>query len=433
MQHTGRGMFHIGSADLPVSMDGGSVRMMSSLAGQLLRVHDLIAAERWDEALRAIGPLRRDHPDVGEVWQCQAQALRGAGHTIEALVAAERWVQVSPGSVEARELHGALEFEYLVKKAREAEVARSEALERLAERGPEPWGNDYNGGYNGGAYGGGYYLGPDGAGATKRTRSHLFGVVAIIVVIALAAAPTLVSRWRTSSGESVRELVWPTPTDEAARARGDLPASGIPNPVKPSSGGSWVFLNEVAGEPVRHDPCTTIHYRVRVGAGPTGAVALVRQSLDRVSDATGLTFVYDGITDEVPQQGTGTGADPDDTLVIAWASPDETDLFSGVDVGESAEAVGVGGPILMRSSDGSEWYVGGFVLIRTDVPVSPGFGPGTSQGNVLMHELGHVVGLGHVEDANELMAPWTTDATREGYGPGDLYGLWRLGAAQGCL
>jgi hypothetical protein len=44
---------------------------------------------------------------------------------------------------------------------------------------------------------------------------------------------------------------------------------------------------------------------------------------------------------------------------------------------------------------------------------------------VVLHELGHLVGLDHVRDRGELMFPTANDVV--GYGPGDLQGLAALG------
>jgi hypothetical protein len=44
---------------------------------------------------------------------------------------------------------------------------------------------------------------------------------------------------------------------------------------------------------------------------------------------------------------------------------------------------------------------------------------------VVLHELGHLVGLAHVNDPQQLM--YSRGSTSNGLGPGDLAGLARLG------
>ena len=52
-------------------------------------------------------------------------------------------------------------------------------------------------------------------------------------------------------------------------------------------------------------------------------------------------------------------------------------------------------------------------------------------GALLRHEIGHMVGLGHIGDPAQIMYPQLLPGM-ELYGPGDIEGLWWLGAAQGC-
>ena len=63
-----------------------------------------------------------------------------------------------------------------------------------------------------------------------------------------------------------------------------------------------------------------------------------------------------------------------------------------------------------------------------------GFGPGVSRGRVLLHELGHAVGLEHVADTTQVM---NTSVSRTSppaaYGAGDRTGLRKVGAAAGCI
>jgi hypothetical protein len=52
---------------------------------------------------------------------------------------------------------------------------------------------------------------------------------------------------------------------------------------------------------------------------------------------------------------------------------------------------------------------------------------------LLMHELGHAVGLGHAHDERDVMFPVITTASRAQWGPGDLAGLALVGKGAGCI
>jgi predicted Zn-dependent protease len=73
-------------------------------------------------------------------------------------------------------------------------------------------------------------------------------------------------------------------------------------------------------------------------------------------------------------------------------------------------------------------------VVRAGAPLAMGFGAGVSRGRVLMHELGHAVGLDHVDDRAMVM---NTSVSRTSplasYGAGDLTGLRRVGAPAGCI
>lgn len=61
----------------------------------------------------------------------------------------------------------------------------------------------------------------------------------------------------------------------------------------------------------------------------------------------------------------------------------------------------------------------------------PGFGAGSPHGMVLMHEVGHVVGLDHYGDRRQIMHPSATLPAAV-WGAGDLAGLRRIGKVGGC-
>jgi hypothetical protein len=71
-------------------------------------------------------------------------------------------------------------------------------------------------------------------------------------------------------------------------------------------------------------------------------------------------------------------------------------------------------------------------LLRTH-GYSVGFTIRWSVGLVLMHELGHLVGLQHVASPHEVMSSNPTDPGVIGWGQGDLRGLQELGRSEGCL
>ncbi len=212
----------------------------------------------------------------------------------------------------------------------------------------------------------------------------------------------------------------------------DLQASELAVPPAPAATTGFAFLQKDRdGDPVRFDPCRTIHYVVHVGHGPLNGADLVAEGIRRLSLATGLRFHDDGVTDRVvSSSGDEKAGDP---VWIGWAGPDETHSYDDVGGMATHEAIGVGGPLSTTRPDGREVYVTGTVTLRPSLAVTAGFGPGPSEGNVLLHELGHLVGLAHVGDPLQLMYPASGPTQPDGYGPGDLAGLYQLGAAGGCL
>ena len=82
----------------------------------------------------------------------------------------------------------------------------------------------------------------------------------------------------------------------------------------------------------------------------------------------------------------------------------------------------------------------GYVLINADYArtAPAGFGADQPHGNVLMHELGHLVGLDHPEEVPRLADDWQVMTQSGGlpasvWGAGDLAGLRRVGRTAGCL
>ncbi|MCU1677467.1 MAG: hypothetical protein JWM93_2225 [Frankiales bacterium] len=217
----------------------------------------------------------------------------------------------------------------------------------------------------------------------------------------------------------------------AAEALGTTPASST---VTASLGSSKSY--RLNSSHVRWNPCAKIHYRVNTTYATAGALRDVTVAISRVEAATGLDFVYDGRTTVIPQSNYGgSGGSTPKPVVIAWAKPGKGTGRSDILSGGSELAVG--------SWVASGWYdetgnhptritTGSVVLDVASNRLAHGFGSGRpTRGGLLLHELGHVVGLSHVNDRTQIMNPYIIN--RATYGNGDKAGLAKLGIKAGCL
>lgn len=177
----------------------------------------------------------------------------------------------------------------------------------------------------------------------------------------------------------------------------------------------------------RYDPCSTLTYRVNTAGAPRGGVAAVHEAFRRIAQASGLRFRRAGGTTAIPFNSVGRRQYAAGTeLTVAWAKPRQVRRLAG-------GVVGLGGSGGRTTGDGSVGVYdrGGVVLDRTfRAPVR--FGRGQTLGTLLLHELGHAVGLGHVGEAKQVMYPSLRPDASGRWGAGDLAGLRRVGAGQGC-
>jgi len=215
-------------------------------------------------------------------------------------------------------------------------------------------------------------------------------------------------------------------------AYGALAARGNPR--------AFAFISQQrAGDPVaRWNPCARIGYRVNARQGGRGALADTREALARIRRVTGLRFAYRGSTRIIPG-GRGGNRYPRDTqLVVAWARPAQTRMLDAPGV------AGQGGPswVTWRTAGGrtKAMITRGSVVLNARLDFGGGFGGGVhngllgTRGALLMHELGHAVGLDHPrqDDRWEILYPTITDK-RAVWGRGDRRGLRRVGERGGCL
>ena len=214
----------------------------------------------------------------------------------------------------------------------------------------------------------------------------------------------------------------------------DAGASGSGGATGAGSGGagSFRFVAHQPGSPdrpVTYDRCRTLHVLLNPAGGPDlagGLDAVVAEAVAAVRRATGLRFVLDGHTTARPEDraagdplgGVVGGRDP--RVLVAFATPAEVPGLRGA-------VAGLGGSTRVGVPGGVSHYVGGQVTLDSGAFAEIADRPdGRDEARaIVMHELGHVVGLDHVRDPGELMD--AENLGRTTYGPGDLRGLAALG------
>ena len=191
--------------------------------------------------------------------------------------------------------------------------------------------------------------------------------------------------------------------------------------------GQFRFTNTQPGsrEPVSYNPCRPIHYVVNPTGAPADYLSLVEQAVTEVARATGFEFEYDGTTGDRDFENRGGLSVRSTPVLIGWATPEEVPGLAG-------DIAGLGGSAYVERTPDHRAYVTGMVALDTEVFARLSSQPGGFEAlrAIVMHELGHVVGLAHVQDPSELM--YDDNLGRTSFGPGDLEGLARLGAVD-CL
>ncbi len=195
-----------------------------------------------------------------------------------------------------------------------------------------------------------------------------------------------------------------------------------PGAAADAPGTPYAFLqtDRTTGEPVGWDPCRPVEYVVNPAGAPADWPDLLAAAVDRMERASGLDFRSLGETDDRDfEERDATGFSPDPVLV-GWADEDEVAALEG-------DVAGVGGAVSVGYGQGPRFRTGSLVLdTATVAEVADLAGGRDVQLAIVLHELGHVVGLGHVDDPGELMnAGGVTPRPR--FGPGDLAGLEVLG------
>jgi len=218
------------------------------------------------------------------------------------------------------------------------------------------------------------------------------------------------------------------------RLEGGQPPAGVEEadaprgqPALTTSVGPHAFIAEQpdGSGPVAYDPCRPIHYVINPDGEPADGANIVAAAVKKVSAATGLEFILDGGTDEVDSDQRAS-YQPDRypdrwaPVLITWSQPGAAPKLAG-------DVAGYAGSSQLDLPEGSVFLSGHVVLDAPQlhaIEAEPG-GPASVQA-VVQHELGHLVGLNHVDDVTQLMNPVGSPDVTD-FASGDVQGLALLG------
>lgn len=274
----------------------------------------------------------------------------------------------------------------------------------------------------------------------RARRSRLVPVLVTVLSAAVLAASVVVKLHGWSGLWAPSPQAWQLDADALVHGPVARPAwvpppgveeaaapLGTPPPVAQASAAfGFLFTQTDRSTPVAWDPCRPIHYVVAPAGAPAGGDRILADAVAEVSRATGLVFVADGVTDEVR-----TGERPlvqRERYGDRWAPVLVSWLTAAQEPGLAGPVVGLAGPASISLDAGPSVYVTGTVALDAEqFPEMLSHPDGDRVARaVVMHELGHLVGLRHVEDPTQVMYPRASEAV-VAYGAGDLTGLATLG------
>lgn len=276
---------------------------------------------------------------------------------------------------------------------------------------------------------------PAGTGAKRRSRRSWRAVKVAAVILGFAGLTA--AAWKLGLGPQANPQAGSSANADGQAAGRTSPPAGLeeapaplgtppPAPTATTMGFRFSAVQGDSTAPVAWSPCRPIHFVIRPDNAPPDGDKMINESFARLTAATGLVFVNDGPTSEAPSESRDayqpdTYGDRWAPVLIAWATPDEVPDF-GVDI------AGEAGPTRITTPSGDDAYISGIVYLDpTKInEIRKNFSEPVAR-SVIMHELGHLVGLAHVNDENQIMWPRGINKRLTEYQPGDIAGLAALG------
>jgi hypothetical protein len=169
---------------------------------------------------------------------------------------------------------------------------------------------------------------------------------------------------------------------------------------------------DASGQPARWDPCAPAYWKLFKGGLPHGSRSAVALAMRQLKKATGINFVY---------RGGATAAE--------MASPPAHTIVIGFSSRLSKTRAGIARSTFGGGANDSLVILSSQVLINLLTAKRAG-SAFPEMLPVLLHELGHAVGIGHSSSIHEIMNSYVVPVYR--YQGTDVVKLAAVGAQNGC-
>lgn len=273
-----------------------------------------------------------------------------------------------------------------------------------------------------------------GAATAPRVGSKCSPVGRVVTVAGLRYTCTRLNG-KLVWGKPRKVVPAPTPVPSPTTTQPIVPATPIATiapvakPVEPATvpASRYAFQGQLAsGLPIHWSSCAPITWTYFDEPARPEGLGVVQTALQIVANATGFTFTYVAPGNAAKPLWSTIG-DPN-----APATPAKLQVLFG-DARNIPSLVGDswGNTALYWQPDTGQAQVG-YVVVRPDVKYGTKDFGFRGLGLVVLHELGHAMGLDHVASTNDLMYPDLNSVSVTSFAAGDLLGLYKVSAAIPC-